>query len=54
MHALEVEFIQNPKEIRKILTYETRDVVDYTGHTVLLNEIQKAVMGGSIHFAQQK
>jgi len=36
MHALEVEFIQNPKEIRKIPTYETRDVVDYTGHTVLL------------------
>jgi hypothetical protein len=35
MHALEVEFIRNPKEIRKILTYETRDVVDYTGHTVL-------------------
>jgi hypothetical protein len=28
---LEVEFILNPKEIRKILRHETRDAVDYRG-----------------------
>jgi hypothetical protein len=35
MPALEVQFISNPSK-ENIQTYETRDVVDYTGHTVLL------------------